>query len=885
MRIFLFLLFCTFACAGSVLRTGVQLSEFPHTPQQLIVEKKLFTELWENYGKNNSHNKNTKTQTKMSMQIFQVTEQRFQAIFKFDCLSKNGEKGILLLPADWIIAAVSQFPESENVTFRKNAQSLSVEFSHQLKGEMLLIFELDASQKARLNLPGQEKITVEFSSIQEKMQLQLNSGSLSLTLIPGEKLHLSAVESLQLQILNPKDPEPQLENPEEQDSPEPAVNFTAIPTEIIFTPVIQLVLNREQVGFLGHYQLNVLHQPLFELTHNFQHIDFSSIYFDPPVPFRYTENKLIFPEGLEGRNKLILKFSLPLKAETELHFPDFTGLKPLNPELYIAAADSTELESFSAPEAEEVALHNRQALENLEIPIVKNYRLTKLPEKALLKTRSYPLAATGKLIILSSKFDTIITDENKIAHSLELELLQNGAQDLHFKLPEKAQMFGSYVNQKPVRSFFNEEGQHTIHLRPPTDPLNSQPEKLQLEIRYLLEKQTEEIFQLQAPTGLEAISTEWKLFFPANRRFTTIKTNLQTGATTNTDSLWTNLQKFLRDLKYFQITLKTYSLVGLIPFTFIFCGLFFFYAATSFLTRTRKTRQIILPLKKIFFTGLIIIIAIIIALIATPNFRQSRQRSNDRACFANLKTIAGALEMYELDHGRPLSLNNRNALAKLVELKYLQSMPECPEYPGQDVYRAHSGNRPYCIHHGDGNLFNESADKNFAPPPPPSAPMGKALSREYSRRSAGLLHRQEQAIMSLERDSFMNTTESLVTKEKKAYQKVQKSDVKPVRVMFPRLESERFFHSSLPLEESPFIEFQLSETDSDNLITPLLSVISTLLFAIFALLTLRENHYLFYTIGSTLFLIVIMLQPQWSFIPIFNFCIFVFLAVYRKVGS
>jgi competence protein ComGC len=885
MRIFLFLLFCAFACAGSALRTGVLLSEFPHAPQQLLIEKKLFTDLWETYNKNNDHNKDEKAPTKLSLQIFQVTEQRFQAIFKFDSRSKNGEKGLLLLPPDWIIAAVSEFPESENVTFQKNAQSLSIEFNQHLKGEILLIFELDDARKAQLNLPRQEKITVEFSSLLEKLQLQLNSGALSLMVIPGEKLHLSSVKSLQLQVLKQKEPERRPENTEEPDSPEPVKDFTTIPTEIVFTPVIQLVLNREQIDFLGHYQLNVLHQPLFELSHNFKQIDFSSISFEPPVPFRYTEDKLIFPEGLEGDKKLILKFSLPLKPETELPFPDFINLKSLSPELYIAAADSTELESFSAPDATEITMHNRQTLENLEIPIVKNYRMNRLPEKALLKTRSYPLATTGKLIKLSSKFDTIITDENKIAHSLELELLQNGAQDLNFKLPEKAQMFGSYINQKPVRSFFNEEGQHTIHLRPSADSPDSKPEKLKLEIRYLLEKQTEEIFHLQAPTGLEAMSTEWKLFFPVNRQLTTIKTNLQTDTTTNADGLWTNLQKLSRDLRYFQISLKTYSLIGLVPFTLILGLLFLTYVKKQFLTGASKTESTS-PIKKIFSIGFIIVIAVILALIATPNFRYSRQRSSGRTCLANLKTISNALEMYELDHGRPLALNNRNTLAKLVKQGYLINIPECPEYPGQDVYRAHSGNKPYCIHHGDYGLFSENEDKSLIQPPPQSAPRSRNISRrKVLSRSAELSYEPEASIMELVQDSFMGTTERLITKEKKAYQKVQKSAVKPVRVMFPRLENEKFFHSNIPLEKNPFIEFQLSKTGNDNFTAPLISIISTLLFAIFTLLSLRKNNYMIYAGGSTLLLVIIMLQPQCSFIPVLSFCIFVFLAIYRKVGS
>ena len=50
---------------------------------------------------------------------------------------------------------------------------------------------------------------------------------------------------------------------------------------------------------------------------------------------------------------------------------------------------------------------------------------------------------------------------------------------------------------------------------------------------------------------------------------------------------------------------------------------------------------------------LMIVISIIgvLAAIAIPNFRQAREKSNQRACYANQKTILGAIEMYNLDYG------------------------------------------------------------------------------------------------------------------------------------------------------------------------------------------------------------------------------------------
>ena len=52
-----------------------------------------------------------------------------------------------------------------------------------------------------------------------------------------------------------------------------------------------------------------------------------------------------------------------------------------------------------------------------------------------------------------------------------------------------------------------------------------------------------------------------------------------------------------------------------------------------------------------------IVIAIIgvLAAIAVPNFRKARERANQRACYANQKTVAGALEMYNLDNNKSIT--------------------------------------------------------------------------------------------------------------------------------------------------------------------------------------------------------------------------------------
>src|SRR5271165_1281975 len=81
---------------------------------------------------------------------------------------------------------------------------------------------------------------------------------------------------------------------------------------------------------------------------------------------------------------------------------------------------------------------------------------------------------------------------------------------------------------------------------------------------------------------------------------------------------------------------------------------------------------------------LMIVIAIIgvLAAVAMPNFRAARERSNTRACYANQKTIAGAVEMYNLDKCTRRSDIGSSFCSVLVSGGYLQVLPGDPGQGG-----------------------------------------------------------------------------------------------------------------------------------------------------------------------------------------------------------
>ncbi|MFZ2960778.1 MAG: prepilin-type N-terminal cleavage/methylation domain-containing protein [Candidatus Ozemobacteraceae bacterium] len=78
---------------------------------------------------------------------------------------------------------------------------------------------------------------------------------------------------------------------------------------------------------------------------------------------------------------------------------------------------------------------------------------------------------------------------------------------------------------------------------------------------------------------------------------------------------------------------------------------------------------------------LMIVIAIIgiLAAIAIPNFRKAREQAREKACYANMRVILGAIEMYNMDSSAMLSAYSSTDEATLISGGYLKSKITKPE--------------------------------------------------------------------------------------------------------------------------------------------------------------------------------------------------------------
>ena len=106
---------------------------------------------------------------------------------------------------------------------------------------------------------------------------------------------------------------------------------------------------------------------------------------------------------------------------------------------------------------------------------------------------------------------------------------------------------------------------------------------------------------------------------------------------------------------------------------------------------------------RLFELAIVVMIIGVLAAMSVPNFTNHRERANTRACYANQKTIVGAMEMYNLDKGTKRTQLDAAWFSALQSGGYLQAIPQDP---GQgrgtsgNYQATDTGNGIKCFAHG-----------------------------------------------------------------------------------------------------------------------------------------------------------------------------------------
>ena len=116
----------------------------------------------------------------------------------------------------------------------------------------------------------------------------------------------------------------------------------------------------------------------------------------------------------------------------------------------------------------------------------------------------------------------------------------------------------------------------------------------------------------------------------------------------------------------------------------------------------KKTNVNLLKALGIVF-GLMIMIVLVTAAIAIPNFKKARARARQKACFANIRVITGGVELYNLDSKTKDDMMKELDLKLLVRKGYVKNSmplpdPQCSYSSKGDLT---DDGVVYCKYHGE----------------------------------------------------------------------------------------------------------------------------------------------------------------------------------------
>jgi len=103
-------------------------------------------------------------------------------------------------------------------------------------------------------------------------------------------------------------------------------------------------------------------------------------------------------------------------------------------------------------------------------------------------------------------------------------------------------------------------------------------------------------------------------------------------------------------------------------------------------------------------SGMLVVVAAIgvVAAIAIPNFHHTHCTSREKSCYANMRVLLGAIEMYNMDNAKMMESVDSDTMKRLKDGQYLKADLTPPEVNcsySNDGNLAEAG-RITCVNHG-----------------------------------------------------------------------------------------------------------------------------------------------------------------------------------------
>ncbi|MFC1746079.1 competence type IV pilus major pilin ComGC, partial [Candidatus Riflebacteria bacterium] len=165
---------------------------------------------------------------------------------------------------------------------------------------------------------------------------------------------------------------------------------------------------------------------------------------------------------------------------------------------------------------------------------------------------------------------------------------------------------------------------------------------------------------IDIPTG----KLHWRVYAPHNFRLFGYMVNISQAG-----GYKFFLYRYISQLEKLSLKLARYLINRPEIIFILFCTLLIIWGIRHTYKTDWRPWRIIGALAVVFF------IIFFLAMLSTPNFRRARKQARSKSCFANIRVIMGAVEMYNMDTPNKMRQLDMDSL---INQNYLKQRPQCP---------------------------------------------------------------------------------------------------------------------------------------------------------------------------------------------------------------
>ncbi|PCJ21571.1 MAG: hypothetical protein COB02_02950 [Candidatus Cloacimonadota bacterium] len=759
---------------------------------QLILQKN-FKQLLDDYNSKSNKNQMESSQYQLSLK----KEKYFTATFKWKIHFKSTQKDTFLplIPKSWVLInkqSINQYQEGSN--------HLNLAITKQMKGEVQFLVK----PSSLLELPPIPLTKIKIINGLGFSIKNPSNKNHTLTLTNNDSFAVGGLNYIQF-FKTPLKPKVVLVTKNKKNPLKSIVNsqMTALKASILSKPLYQIDIKKNELLIQGKLNINVLHQKIYSLSHSFsKDFQLKRLTFKPSIPFLFNDKEIIFPDGFMGQISLNFIQSIPKKSLVDgFHLPSLTNATLFKGVLYFISSENVEISSIKNEQLIALPYLNDQSLDSHNLPILKSFEFYKQLGAIQLKTKIYPQQKSSQLKVLNTHVSSIITEEFRLANSYSFKVLNLGASSFVFNIPPQVQFLGSYINNKPVKPFRNDQAQIAINL--PKD------KNLTIAIKTLESLSSSKQLSLYLPTKEKSLETNWDFYYPKGLDVRPKSSNLNFQKIEYTTPI-KNYANYVLS-QFFQSSLSTFQIVIIIFVPLILLGL-----TIQFLLWIYKKFSSNAPLstfKKVMLFILFIGGFFFLAILSSMSFMGGNLRPE---------------MMARVNFQKPKS-NFSGYKQNNIPIMELQEEADSFSDDFDGIAMA-----------------NKSIAEGKIAPRPPSRLLGRSNKRSSAlkkdqRRQKNRRDYKESSWSSKVRSSIKKYKRKPLKREiKSKYKKIRKSGVKPVEIQFPKLSNIIKFQKKTPIDGLIYIQLTINKAKSNSFLLTS-SLFSFLYLAIFIYLEKKEK--------------------------------------------